>query len=259
MDNRLSILLLLALAACQTSDGTSRSDTSTPPTESGAQHATPGPNHASTGSARGGLLPPATRPLLLRQDPAKPSTLLDLIHQLQASTGVGFIIEQGTNALLSKTPSGIQGEVEVPADQAWRVVETILVRNEYVLIPTKGSNPQLATIVSRNHNMSDDLKPQAIEVQAAQLEECVDHPAVLVMTVVDVHPLDARQTATSLRQMMPDQTFHSILPIGAGYQLMIVGFGPEVAKFAGILKESARVEAERLREAQAIPPSTAPH
>ncbi|MCY2960283.1 MAG: hypothetical protein NTY35_08955 [Planctomycetota bacterium] len=251
-------ILLLALPACQAPQAPPQSASSSPPADSRSEAAAYASSRAAPGLVLGGLLPPATKPLMLRQTPTTPATLLDLVHQLQDSTGVAFVLEESTRASLSRTPSGFQGELEVPADQAWRVAETILVRNEYVLLPTLGRAPQIVTIVSLAQPNGGELKSRAVEVQASQLEDCVNHPAVLVMTVVDVHPLDARMVSTTLRQLMPDPTTQSILPIGSGNQLLIVGFGPEVAKFAGMLTESARVERERTPDVQTDPKAATP-
>lgn len=249
-------LLFLTLVACRASQAPPEPERTSPQPVSAPHAVSPASKAGTPSPVLAELLPRATKPLTLRQSAPEPTTLLDLVNQLQASTGVSFILEESTMAALRQTPAGLQGELEVSADQAWRVVETVLVRNEFVLLPTKGRAPQLITIMSLTQPNAGDLKSHAVEVQASQLEDCVNHPAVLVMTIVDVHPLDARMTATSLRQLLPDQTTKSILPIGAGNQLLIVGFGPEVAKYAGMLKESARVEREHVPDVQPAPEPT---
>jgi len=217
----LSVLALLGVVACRANPESSRSSGSA----------------SSPAAQLGPMLPRASRDLALE----KGTSLHEVLVEMEEATGVRFLVPDETRALLLRTSSGLQRDLTVPAAETWRVVETMLIQNGLVLVPPQGIEPVLVRILSTNQGDSGVLKAHATEVDAAALAEYAHHPAVLVITVIDVQPLDARMMATTLRQLYPDQQVQSILPLG-GSQLLLTGLAPDVAKMAHLLQESAARE-----------------
>lgn len=183
-------------------------------------------------------LPPAQRGFTLRATPESAPKLAAVVAQLELATGVHFLVHEGTAQKLAASSSGLQRDLEVAAKDAWRVVETLLVRNDFALMPSGSEQPIMISIVSASESDSSVLKASAVLIDAAEVERCADHPAVIFTTVLDADPLDARQVSTSLRQMYPDQQTQSILPQESG-RFILTGFGPDLLRMTQLLRTMA--------------------
>jgi hypothetical protein len=204
------------------------------------------------------LFPPAQRDLTLRFT-ERGLALHDVVAELGAATGVHFVLTDDTNELLKASPSGLQRELQVPAASAWVVVEGLLARKGLLFVPSIHREPCLVTVTSAQdpgRGFATDLKTHAVPVDAADLPSVAEHSAVLVTTVLDVEPMDARQLSTSLRQLMPDQTTMSILPLNEA-SLLVVGPAHTVAALARLLAGAAERERERTAERSDPKPKTA--
>lgn len=181
------------------------------------------------------LLPPAKHALTLRATPDAAPSLQDVLLQLESATGVHVLAGADERAQLRRASSGLLSDLEVPPSQAWRVVETMLVENGFFVDPSSGAEPVTIALVSTSVPRSGTFKERAVEVDESELAACAHHPAVIFMVVLDLDALDARQLATSLRQLFPDQQTQSILPI-TGSQLLLVGLGPQLVEMAGAIR-----------------------
>jgi hypothetical protein len=239
--SRLGLLVLFASAACQT--------TSAPPAAPQPQPAearapvAPAPRAASAVRPDPRpLFPPAREGFTLKGDDRGGPTLAQALDALEKATGVQFLASDPVRGMLTQVSCGVRGDLVVPAASAWPLIETLLVQNEFLLNPVHRGEPFLVAVQSLSGGQTD-LRLNAIQVEVGDLDRYREHQALLVTTVVDVSPIDARMLATSLRQMFPDQRTMSILPI-SGAQLILAGWAPSVASMTRQLETAAALERE---------------
>jgi len=79
------------------------------------------------------LLPRPKRGFTLHATPERAPSLRDVVVQLEAATGVHFLVGDQAREQLSRTTSGLLSDIEVPPAAAWRVVETMLAQNGFVV------------------------------------------------------------------------------------------------------------------------------
>lgn len=184
------------------------------------------------------MLPRPKQSFTLRVTSEQAPSLYDAVVELEKATGVHFVVSDEARKVLRASTSGLLSDMEIPPSEAWRVVETMLAQNELVLVPSRGAEPVTIALTSALERGGHELKGYAVPIDASAIEECVDHPAVIFSTVIDIHPMDARQMSTSMRQLFPDQRTQSILPLD-GSQLMLTGFGPQLLTSVRMMQESA--------------------
>lgn len=228
--------VLVVLAACSAS----RSST-------GSSVESADPVEARSEDARkiDAMLPRPKRGFTLHATPERAPSLRDVVVQLEAATGVHFLVGDQAREQLSRTTSGLLSDIEVPPAAAWRVVETMLAQNGFVVVPSRGTEPVTVTLASTLGNGSP--KSLAIEIDASAIDACAEHPAVIFSTVLEVAALDARQLSTSLRQLYPDQRTQSILPL-TGSQLLLVGMGADLVSAVRMIQTA---NTQRAREIEA--------
>ena len=239
-------LSLLALACASTSDSA----------HDGASART----SASSSRPLADLMPRPLQPFTLRATAKSAPSLVDVLLELERATGAHFVVPDEAREQLARASSGLLSDLEVPPEAAWRVVQTMLVENGFVVEPSRGGAPVTVTLASRTSRGSGTLKERAVVVDAAEIEACVDLPAVIFLVVVEVEALDARQLSTTLRQLYPDQQTQSILPT-TDSQLVLVGLGPTLAESVRMIRTcdaEERQKREEQRAKSAADPSAAP-
>jgi hypothetical protein len=149
----------------------------------------------SSGGADLTGLPPVRQPLVFAEG-AREARLIDLIDALAKGTGLEIAADLPTQHLLESTIEPLENLQPVPAEEAYRFVETILVQNGITFSRvTPGQRPILTLRSEQSRN--DALTP--IVIDAARLADVADHPALIVRTLITFQHLDARQVQTQLR------------------------------------------------------------
>ncbi len=250
----LRYLLLLVLSACQSVSepsprGAPESAPAVAPAAAPAPRAEPvRPAPPVRRADPRPVLPPAKNGFTLKVSDGGKPTLEDVLLEMSTATGVHFLMRDQTRSLLRATEFQLPRDLVVPAQAAWQVAEALLVQNDFMIWPMHREDPWLVSVFGRTEGASGgNLKANAIEVDASDLERYAEHSALLVMTMIDIEPLDARQVATSLRQLFPDQHTQSILPMDSN-RLLLTGFAPQLAGLARTLQESAASDRQRLAE-----------
>jgi hypothetical protein len=216
--------LLLVLTACQSiSDTSSQAAPENAPVvtpkAAAAPRSEPAPSAAPVRRADPRpVLPPAKSGFTLKASAEGKPTLEDLLAEMGTATGVHFLVHEQTRPLLRATQLHLPRDLVVPAQSAWQVAEVLLAQNDCLIFPMHRDKPWLVSVVALSASGSGNLKAYAVEIDAADLERYAEHSALLVMTVLDVDPLDARQIATSLRQAV-SRSAHAVDPPDAREQL----------------------------------------
>ncbi len=197
----------------------------------------------SSGTTPGDVLPPATSSLSLALDAE--STLAELLDGLARVTGQHVVMSEYTAALLTEPSGVLGGAVEVPADEVYPFVESILSFHHLYFAPLKGGQrPVLGVYSGRGPGNS---RPPRVWLSAEELEAFAEHHALLVTTTVTLPNTDVRQLSTSLRAMLTDTNTQLLLPVGSS-SLMLGGTAAHVAGLIETLQALDRLEGERQAE-----------
>jgi hypothetical protein len=211
-----------------------------------AAQAAPGPD----GVAAADFLPPAQRPLELKSGDGQTDNLEHLLGLLAESSGVEFTIDQSTRNQLRQTSTGLAADVTVPAEEAWRWVEGLLVHYGYQLGAVSLRPPYLVGVhFSIPQGGRPFTRPKAIRVAVDDLGLCEAHPAFQYLTVLDLPHVDVRSLGNSLRALTSDPSgSQSIIPVGNSSTLVITGQGTTLSDLAAMLlliEEHARAAWEQ--------------
>lgn len=228
----LALLALLPLGvACQTALASS----------AGAR-----PDHVSSAD----FLPPAKSPLQVHVGDAKADTLDTLLNALSDSTGVEFTIDEATRNDLRARSTGLAKDITVPAEEAWRWVEGLLVHNGFQLGALSLRPPFLVGVYNAIPRGNQIARPRPIQVASADLDVCVEHPAFLYTSLLDLPHVDVRQLGNSLRALTNDMTGTlGLIPVGNTNSILVTGQGTQVSDLAALLLEIERNGREMVERA----------
>jgi hypothetical protein len=184
--------------------------------------------------------------------------LTQLVDDFSRVTGNTLVFTKEVRQLLDTTSSGLNHTLDVPADQVYPIVESILVQNDFMLVLRNDRDPRLLAIESLNINRRGGFKTDAAYVLPDRIHEWARHPAFLVTTVVDLKYTDVRTLANSLRTMFTDQNTQQIVPIGNSNTLLVTGNGAFVASLVAMLHETDEYARAAWEEARKTGPAAKP-
>ena len=171
-----------------------------------------------------GLLPTATRALVLQFEDTEGPSLAEVARELEQVTGLHLVTDDPTRVRLEQTATGLSGSVEVPPQDVYPFAEGLLWAAGFVLRPIHAGDTPLL-LLSANGRAGGSSERSAVFVEASQVRAfAARHPALVVQTVVDVRPLDARQASTSLRGLASDTNTQAILAVSES-SLILKGTG----------------------------------
>jgi len=184
------------------------------------------------------FLPPAKDALELNLVSGKSVDLEMLLDRLSESTGVGFLADEATRTQLRQSSLGMHADATIPAAEAWRWSEGVLVASGFQLEPISMRPPYLlgvSTLIPVGGRTP--VRHRTVLVASDELELCSEHPAFAYMTVVDMPHVDARQLGNSLRALTNDPTGrNNVIPVGNTSSVVLTGQGPDVADLATMLR-----------------------
>ena len=178
--------------------------------------------------------PPATSGIQIQVADGADMKLEKLLSEFSRVTGMTLQIGPEVRADLSKASTGLNRSIEVPAEQVYPVVETILSRNGFALQLEHAGVPVIASLCSL-HQGGSGLRTWALFVDAKNIDRWAEHPAVVITTMLDLPHTDVRTLSNSMRTMFTDANTQQIIPAGNTNTLILTGFGPNVASIARML------------------------
>ncbi len=228
-----------------------------------APAAVPAPTAAPAAQARqtgdvAQMFPPARVGLSLPAGEAGGVSLERLIAEFERATGLRLVVGGETRAQVARTPCGLQGPLEIPAAEVYPLVEGLLAQSGFVLLPLHAREPRVAVLENLTGAARNSVRNSAWTVDESEVHLLVDHPAVLVQTVLDLNGIDARALSNAMRSLIVDQNVQQILPLGKADQLLLLGSGRQVAGWAGMLRDAAQRERERPEPVKKDEPEPAP-
>ncbi len=164
--------------------------------------------------------------------------LSDVLREFRRVTGQNICMADETLQMLSATSVGLIGGVTVPEGEVYSFMESLLHRHRFVMAELRHSDPPLLALYHKGSRDGQGIS-RFIEVEEAKLPNYADHPALLVQTVIDVSPLDARQVSTSMRTLLTDSNHQKLVAMGGASSLLLAGTGSEVSAWVSMLKKAS--------------------
>jgi hypothetical protein len=201
-----------------------------------------------------GLFPPATRAIEVQVTESATDNLAYLVDELSDATGVVFAMTEQARNLLRQTSSGLGADVTIAPTEAWSWVEGLLHHQGFLLTVATSRPPHVLAVVPASP-MGGQFQPSrsALHVPVSELASLEEHPALLVVTVLDLPHTDVRQLGNSLRALTNDPSgAQSIVPVGNSSSVILTGLGQQVVDLVRMLRwvdDQSREAYERAREA----------
>jgi type II secretory pathway component GspD/PulD (secretin) len=184
--------------------------------------------------------------------------LAALLNEFSRVTGNTLLINKETKQALENMSTGLNHSLDVPAQDVYPVIESILVQNDFVLVVRNDREPRLIAVENLNANRRGGLKMDAVYVPGDQIAQWTRHPAFLVTTMIDLPYTDVRTMSNSLRTMFTDQNTQQIIPVGNSNTLMMTGSGAFVANLSTMLRATDDVSRLAAEQAKKNPPVAKP-
>jgi len=186
--------------------------------------------------------------------PGEEMSLEKLLDEFSRVTGQTLLITENTCQALKASPTGLNRSVDVPANEVYSFVESVLAHNQHVLEVLSDHEPRLLAVHNlqqlRNGNRS--LSDLAQYVPVANIGLYARHPAVLVTTMIELPSTDVRVLSNSMRGLLSDTITQQIIPVGNTNALVLGGSGASVANLVTVLREcdegARRAEEARQKE-----------
>ncbi len=164
-------------------------------------------------------------------------SLADVLRDFCRVSGQNFSMSPETRNALESTPVGLLASVQVPAAQVYSFVEGLLIRNGFVVARLQSEAPALLGLYSSQERRDRSAGEQAMRVSRDQLTPFGAHPALLIRTVVDVHPASAKEVAGALRGLAADHSLYRVLQSGSPTSVIVEGPGSWVVDVVATIDE----------------------
>jgi hypothetical protein len=170
--------------------------------------------------------------------PREEMKLDKLLDEFARVTGQNLLITRETRAVVQSTPTGLFKTVEVPPQEVYPFVESILVQNDFALFVLSDREPRMLAVWSLTQGQSRaSPRNSAVYVPVKDIASYARHPAILVTTMIDLPNTDVRTLSNSMRTMFTDANTQQIIPVGNSNSLIITGFGSSVANLVAMLRD----------------------
>lgn len=151
---------------------------------------------------------------------AEPS-VLDAIDELARASGLRICLSAPLERFLARIPSGLRGRAEIPAEQVWPFVESVLLRHGLVVAELHPAGPRLLGVFSEQ--LDEQGSPPLRDVEVADLAGLADHPAFLVRLVVPFEERGASEAVEALRLLGGGRPFERACASPDGKLLILQG------------------------------------
>jgi len=208
------------------------------------------------------LFPPATRAIEVRVTASATDNLAYLVDELADATGVVFTATDQARNMLQQTATGLGADLTIAPSEAWSWIEGLLFHQGFLLSVTTSRPPHVLAVVPAMPVGGMPRTRSTLYLPASELASLEEHPALLVMTVLDLPHTDVRQLGNSLRALTNDPSgAQNVIPVGNTNSVILSGSGQNVLDLVRMLRlvddkareafEQAREAAERMEQAPA--------
>ena len=173
------------------------------------------------------------------EDPDQQITLAEFVNICQEATGKNFTYDRQTGEALKQQPAVMFGPKRIPKDEFYNFFQIQLFIHDFVCIEV--GPPHLSVIVIQNLTAAQPrgqttIARHPVYVSPQDLDDYLDQPATLIITVLDLPNLTVPQLQAQLRTLLVDPTnTQQIVPAG-DHSIILQGFGSYIASLANLLR-----------------------
>jgi hypothetical protein len=149
-------------------------------------------------------------------------------------SGVYFFADEYTSMELANTAAATTA-LEIPARDAWNVVEGLLVRNRFALTLARRDEPRFVKIHSLTRGRRPRLLDEFAYVPPQELSAWRDHPAFLIMTLFHAHDVDARELTEIALRLQTDTKIEHVIPLSETNGVIVSGAAHAVGAIAAMV------------------------
>lgn len=171
----------------------------------------------------------------------------ELVRSFAQATGLNIVVGHAVAEQLRQLPVALIDDLELPPDQVYPVVESMLVAAGFCLSEIGNGAPHVYMLIPTASSSRTPTMSKARLVDAEDIHRYRDHPAVLVRTALTL-TIDARQLTNALRSLLVDPNLQSAVPLGDTNTLVLTGLGREVAELCDVLRRADAAHVEALAE-----------
>jgi len=175
--------------------------------------------------------------LSFSEDPNQGVNLAEFVRACQEATGRNFTYDQQTDGLLQAQQVRMFGTKRIPKTDFYAFFQIMMFINDFATIEV--GPPHLSVVVIQSlagtAGGGRGIRQRATYVDPSDLDEYANQPAVLITTTVNLPNSDVRQLSTSLRALLTDNNTQNISPAGQSDNLVLTGFGSNIAALANLL------------------------
>ena len=201
-----------------------------------------------------GLFPPATRSIEVKVAEPATNSLAYLVDELADATGVVFTVTEQARTMLRQTSTGLGADLSIAPTEAWSWTEGLLFHQGFRLTIATSRPPYVLAVVPAVQTGGMPQVRSTLHVPVTELAALEEHPALLVVTVLDLPHTDVRQLGNSLRALMNDPTgAQNLVPVGNTNSVILSGAGQNVVDLVRILRFVDDAAREAYERAAAVP------
>ena len=149
-------------------------------------------------------------------------SLADLLADFAVLADQNISVKSNVLQMLEATEIELMSPVNVPAEELYSFVESLLVQHDFVLAELRREEPRLLA-VHWIQDKSSNARRGCRAVSVDELAAYANHPAMMIRTVVDVSPANANAVANGMRHLVNDQRSQGLWPTGSEASLTIDG------------------------------------
>ena len=182
------------------------------------------------------LFPPAKEGFTIPagRAPDASMNLLQLLSEFTRVTGITLQLSKDSEVQLKAAQPGLNQTIQVPASEVHRIVEALLIANDFALFRLSDAEPRIWTVASLTMRGGPQVRNNALLVDEKDLKFLADHPATLITTTITLPKTDVRTLSNSMRTMFTDANTQQIIPVGAN-SLILTGFAQNVVALTRML------------------------
>lgn len=164
-------------------------------------------------------------------------SLKDILLEFGELTGEHLIWDSDHDIVLRACKSGLQRPLEVPPEELYSVIETLLIANHFVFTDLRRGEPRMMAVTSLDSPARSTIRSGATYVTADQFELYEDHPGILITAALKLDRMDVRLMSNSMRVLVVDPNTMQVVPIPESNTLLLTGFAANTVQLARLLLE----------------------
>ena len=193
-------------------------------------------------ASHGSLLPAPDRDILIEANEEVEMSLWEMLSAVGSASGVHIVATESTRALLESNAAGFDRNFLIPAGDAWRIAQQVLIQNELSMARLNDGEATVVSVLSPDQ--ARGVAAVYTALSAETLGEAEMNPGLHVEVVLRLQNSDARVFSNQARSLAHERWSLSMMSLSAD-TILVRGIGSEVSLICRrLLALDAAVQAE---------------